>query len=186
MSGGSPKFDARSLQVAQAVRLLNSTPLGEVVRPYTLYRYQNRAGYRIGDGKRIDVVKFTAWLFHERFTESTLDLDLGGNGYEGAKDSANRRNRELSLLARDIAAEGWVHEPVTRLPGTTWHWLPRRYSRANSSPCRFVAGERRGRTVGNRHRAMLLSRRMTVRTLRSRVALVLLVHCSFCACSFAA
>src|SRR5687768_13263949 len=114
MSGGSPKHDARSLRVAQAIRLLNSTPLGEVVRPYTLYRYQNRAGYRIGDGTRIDLAKLTAWLFHQRFEEPALDAGGNGNGndYEGAKDAANRRNREQSLLARDIAAEGWVHERV--------------------------------------------------------------------------
>ena len=60
------KFDPRQLRVAEAVRLLNSTPVGEVVQPHVVYRHLNRAAYKIGDGRRIDLVRYAAWLFHAR------------------------------------------------------------------------------------------------------------------------
>ena len=45
-----PKLDPRALRPAELARLLNSTPLGEAVRPHVVYRQRNRAGCRIGDG----------------------------------------------------------------------------------------------------------------------------------------
>ena len=54
------KVDPRQLRVAEAVRLLNSTPLGEVVQPHVVYRHLNRAAYKIGDGRRIDLVRYAA------------------------------------------------------------------------------------------------------------------------------
>ena len=103
-------LDPRQLRVAEAVRLLNSTPLGEVVQPHVVYRHSNRAGYRIGDGKRIDLVRYTAWLFHAR---REMDAAGGGEGgYEAHRESVNVRSRSASESARDIAAEGWVHPPL--------------------------------------------------------------------------
>jgi len=37
--------DPRQLRVAECVRLLNSTPLGEVVQPQVVYRHLGRTGY---------------------------------------------------------------------------------------------------------------------------------------------
>lgn len=54
------KMDPRQLRVAEAVRLLNSTPLGEVVQPHMVYRHLNRVAYRIGDGRRIDLVRYSS------------------------------------------------------------------------------------------------------------------------------
>ena len=56
----------RALRPAELARLLNSTPLGEVVQPHFIYRQRNRAGYRIGDGKTIDLVRYVAWLAQDR------------------------------------------------------------------------------------------------------------------------
>ena len=57
-----PSLDPRQLRPTELARLLNSTPLGEVVRPHELYRQRDRAGYRIGDGKTVNLLRYVAWL----------------------------------------------------------------------------------------------------------------------------
>jgi hypothetical protein len=47
-------------------RLLNSTPLGEVIRESTLRRHRTQAGLRIGNDGSIDVLRYAAWLVHRR------------------------------------------------------------------------------------------------------------------------
>ena len=37
-----------------------------MVAARTIRRQQNRAGYRIGDGERVDLLRYTAWLFRDR------------------------------------------------------------------------------------------------------------------------
>lgn len=104
------KVDPRQLRVAESVRLLNSTPLGEVVQPHVVYRHLNRAAYKIGDGKRIDLVRYAAWLFHAR--HETFEPGWTEGNYEAHKDAVNARSRAQSESSRDIAAEGWIHGPV--------------------------------------------------------------------------
>jgi hypothetical protein len=104
------KVDPRQLRVAESVRLLNSTPLGEVVQPHVVYRHLNRAAYKIGDGKRIDLVRYAAWLFHAR--HETFEPGWTEGNYEAHKDAVNARSRAQSESSRDIAAEGWIHAPV--------------------------------------------------------------------------
>ncbi len=103
------KVDPRNLRVAEAVRLLNSTPLGEVVQPHVVYRHLNRAAYKIGDGRKIDLVRYAAWLFHAR--RETFAPGWTEGNYEAHKDAVNARSRAQSESSRDITAEGWVHEP---------------------------------------------------------------------------
>jgi hypothetical protein len=105
-------IDPRNLRVADAVRLLNSTPLGEVVQPHVLYRHANRAGLRIcaaGDPRRIDLIRYAAWLFHVRREGQRISGTPGD--YGSMKEEANQRNRSISESARDIAQGGWVHPP---------------------------------------------------------------------------
>ena len=83
------KLDPRALRPAELARLLNSTPLGEVVGAHTIYRQQMRAGYRIGDGKRIDLVRYVAWLTRERHKQKP---EKGLTGYEAMKERARVRN----------------------------------------------------------------------------------------------
>lgn len=103
------KVDPRNLRVAEAVRLLNSTPLGEVVQPHLVYRHLNRAAYKIGDGRKIDLARYAAWLFHAR--RETFEPGWTEGNYEAHKDAVNARSKALSESSRDIAAEGWIHEP---------------------------------------------------------------------------
>lgn len=105
------KIDPRQLRVAEAVRLLNSSPLGEVVQPHVVYRHLNSVPNRIGDGKRIDLLRYTAWLFHQRRAGERPGVTENG-GYESHKDAVNARSRLASESSRDIAAEGWVHPPL--------------------------------------------------------------------------
>jgi len=44
-------IDPRKLKPTELVRLLNSTPLGEVISERQLHRHRARAGFRIGDGR---------------------------------------------------------------------------------------------------------------------------------------
>ena len=48
-------IDPRKLRPSDLCRLLNSTPLGEVISERQLYRHRSRAGFRIGDGKTVDL-----------------------------------------------------------------------------------------------------------------------------------
>ena len=59
-------IDPRRLGPTQLCRLLNSTPLGEVISDRQLYRHRTRAGYRIGDGKQVDLLRYVAWLVQVR------------------------------------------------------------------------------------------------------------------------
>ena len=97
-------LNPRALRPAQLARLLNSTPLGEVVRSHTIYRQRNRAGYRIGDGKTVDLVKYAAWLARQRHEkDDTPRGNSVGGGYEDVKDRARERNARISASGRDIA-----------------------------------------------------------------------------------
>jgi len=60
------RLSLTALRPTEAVRLLNSTELGTVTSERQLYRDRQRAGFRIGDGRRIDLIRFTAWLAEQR------------------------------------------------------------------------------------------------------------------------
>src|SRR5262249_16130240 len=64
--GGNVSTDPRRLKLVDLLRLLNSTPLGAVIQEHQLKNHRNRAGLRIGDSRRIDLVKYVAWLVTER------------------------------------------------------------------------------------------------------------------------
>jgi len=55
-------IDPRQLRPTDLARLLNSTPLGEVISERQLRRHSTRAGFRIGDGRHIDLYRYVAWL----------------------------------------------------------------------------------------------------------------------------
>lgn len=93
-------IDPRHLRPTQLVRLLNSTPLGTVFEERQLHRHRSRAGFRIGDGKTVDLVRYVAWLAVERHRPRPASDGL--TGYEALKERAAQRNRELALLGRDI------------------------------------------------------------------------------------
>ena len=58
--------DPRKLKPSELCRLLNSTPIGEVLSDRQLHRHRMRAGNRIGDGKHVDLLRYIVWLVQEK------------------------------------------------------------------------------------------------------------------------
>jgi hypothetical protein len=50
--------------------MLNSTPLGEVIGERELLRQRNSAGWRIGEGRHVDLFRYVAWLVRRRHAPS--------------------------------------------------------------------------------------------------------------------
>ncbi|GMU38246.1 MAG: phage terminase large subunit family protein [Phycisphaerae bacterium] len=93
-------IDVRKLKPTELVRLLNSTPLGEVISERQLHRHRSRAGFRIGDGRSVDLLRYVAWLVIERHRPRPEPEGL--TGYEAMKERARARAEQLSLSGRDI------------------------------------------------------------------------------------
>jgi hypothetical protein len=103
-------IDPRNLKPSDLARLLNSTPLGAVVDERQLYRHRMRAGYRIGDGRRVDLFRYVAWLVEERDRPRPEKV----RNYEAIKEAAAQRNRALSEAGRDIGELPAVVDPVRK------------------------------------------------------------------------
>ena len=91
-------IDPRNMRPSDVVRLLNSTPLGPILDERQLYRHRTRAGFRIGDGRRVDLLRYIAWLFDERHTPK----EDAPRGYDAVKEAARARSAALSASGRDI------------------------------------------------------------------------------------
>ncbi len=91
--------DPRKLRPSELCRLLNSTPLGEVINERQLHRHRTRAGMRIGDARHVDLLRYIAWLAELRHTPKTQP---DGDPYEKLKERARARNVALAIAGRDI------------------------------------------------------------------------------------
>ncbi len=109
-------IDPRQLKPSELVRLLNSTPLGEVTSERQLYRDRQRAGFRIGDGNRVDLVRYAAWLAWERHNPKPAPAP---ESYDQHKDRAARRSAELSAAGRDIGDLPAIADPARRTNAAT-------------------------------------------------------------------
>ncbi len=92
-------IDPRKLRPSELCRLLNSTPLGEVLSERQLHRHRVRAGLRIGDARHVDLLRYVAWLVQVRHTTRPESDD---DPYEAVKERAHARNQAISLAGRDI------------------------------------------------------------------------------------
>jgi hypothetical protein len=68
--------DPRHLRPGELCRLLNSTPLGEVVNERQLKRHRMRAGLRIGDSRHVDLIRYVAWMLQVRHTPSPQSANV--------------------------------------------------------------------------------------------------------------
>lgn len=91
--------DPRKLRPSELCRLLNSTPLGEVINERQMHRHRSRAGMRIGDGRHVDLLRYVAWLVQVRHQAKPKSE---GDPYEQLKERARARNAALALAGRDI------------------------------------------------------------------------------------
>ncbi|HRQ75579.1 MAG TPA: phage terminase large subunit family protein [Phycisphaerales bacterium] len=95
-------IDPRKLKPSELCRLLNSTPLGEVISERQLHRHRTRAGYRIGDGRTVDLLRYAAWLASERHAPKAEPKDEGLTGYDAERERQRARAAALSHSGRDI------------------------------------------------------------------------------------
>jgi hypothetical protein len=91
--------DPRKLRPSELCRLLNSTPLGEVINERQLHRHRTRAGLRIGDARFVDLLRYAAWLVEQRHAPKP---EPDGDPYEKLKERARARNVALAIAGRDI------------------------------------------------------------------------------------
>ncbi len=108
-------IDPRRLRPSELCRLLNSTPLGEVIGERQLHRHRTRAGLRVGNARHVDLVRYLAWLVQVRHTARPQPSDP----YESLKDRARTRNAALSLAGRDIGALPPVSNPQRKAQAAT-------------------------------------------------------------------
>ncbi len=101
-------INPRQLRPSMLTRMLNSTPLGEVISERQLRRHRNRAGYRIGDEKHVDLFRYAAWLAWMRHNPAPENPPAD---YEAIKEAARARNAELSAIGRDIGEIPEVVDP---------------------------------------------------------------------------
>ena len=103
-------IDPRKLKPTEAARLLNSTPLGEVISERQLHRHRTRAGFRIGDGRSLDLLRYVSWLIEQRHMALARDAE----SYDSHKQRVAARGRELALLGREIGEIPDVVNPERR------------------------------------------------------------------------
>ena len=103
-------IDPRQLRPSILTRMLNSTPLGEVISERQLRRHRNRAGFRIttGDGQCVDLFGYAAWLVWLRHNPEPNKQPAD---YEAVKEAARARSAELSASGRDIGDIPGVVDP---------------------------------------------------------------------------
>lgn len=106
-----PKIDPRSLKPSETCRLLNSTPMGEVINERQLHRHRTRAGFRIGDGKTVDLFRYAAWLVATRHEPKPVPAEDELTGYDAVRERARERNKALSLSGRNIGDIPPVGDP---------------------------------------------------------------------------
>jgi len=108
--------DVRRLRPSDLCRLLNSTPLGEVISERQLHRHRTRAGLRIGDGRHVDLLRYVAWLVGERHAPKTKPV---GDPYERMKERARARNVAIAIAGRDIGDLPEVVNPGRKAKAAT-------------------------------------------------------------------
>ena len=101
-------IDPRKLRPSDLCRLLNSTLRGEVISERQLYRHRQRAGFRIGDGKHVDLFRYVAWLVEVRHQPKP---EPPADPYAAVKERARARSAALSLAGRDIGELPAVMNP---------------------------------------------------------------------------
>ncbi len=106
------ELDVRHLKPAELARLLNSTPLGAVISERQLHRHRTRAGFRIGDGKSVDFLRYLAWLADQR--HQPRQAPAADGGYAAHRAAAAERSRLASESGRDIGAIPVVMDPRRR------------------------------------------------------------------------
>ncbi len=112
--------DPRSLKPGPLCRLLNSTPLGQVLTDRRLRAHREAAGLRIGDGKTIDLFRYAAWLFQRSRPEaSTATSGESLTGYDRKRERERARNAVAAAEGAEIGELPAVVDRRRRETGRT-------------------------------------------------------------------
>ena len=99
--------DPRRLRPTELCRLLNSTPLGEVIQLHQLQRHR-LLPVGIGDAQHVDLLRYVAWLVQVRHvlkpqqSAPPAALDLAEAALGAARLASARK--ELKVTARNSHA----------------------------------------------------------------------------------
>ena len=132
--------DPRKLRPIELCRLLNSTPLGEVITEQQLRNHRTRAGGGIGDAKHVDLMRYVGWLAERRHGRKPKP-DVGAaivNAHEAAAGAAGIANeRQLKSHGQKLTTKqealiaALLSEPTHSAaaikagvsPATLYRWL---------------------------------------------------------------
>ncbi|GIX04924.1 MAG: hypothetical protein KatS3mg114_0793 [Planctomycetaceae bacterium] len=96
------RLSINALRPTEVVRLLNSTQLGTVTSERQLYRDRQRAGFRIGDGRRIDLIRFVAWLAEQRHSRPERFDDVLPNRTSRSSETVTVQEVHDLLVRQDF------------------------------------------------------------------------------------
>jgi len=105
-------IDLKIMRPGKLAGLLNSTRLGEVTNDQRVRRHIIRAGLRVGDSTRVNVLGYAAWLVDTWYARR--GPGAAAAGYEALRVASAARNRRLSAAGRDIAPIPDVADPGRR------------------------------------------------------------------------
>ncbi len=97
------------LKPIEIVRIVNTTPLMDVLNDRQLRRHRDRAGFRISEdgGSTVNLFKYAAWLRAElMLRQSEVPVT-----YEDKKNAARNRNLAMAMAGRDIGELPNVVDP---------------------------------------------------------------------------
>ena len=96
-------IDLKIMRPGKLAGLLNSTRLGEVTNDTRVRRNIVRAGLRVGDSTRVNVLGYAAWLVAAWHARREPGIAERLAGYDALRAASAARNRRLSAAGRDIA-----------------------------------------------------------------------------------
>lgn len=104
--------DPRRLRPSEMVRLLNSTPLGEVASESAVRRWRLRWGSRVGDERTLDLLRLVGLLAARRHQRGRPER--AADPYQATKARAAARSAAESRAGRDIGELPPAADPARR------------------------------------------------------------------------
>ncbi len=187
--------DPRQLRPTALCQLLNSTPLGEVIDQRRLHAHRTKAGLRIGDGKKVDLLRYTAWLVQMRHAPkavtsngTTVDLAEAAEAAAELSRSPAGHSQSLStnqeyvlaaLLSESTYAAAAAKTGVAKSTICRWMQLPEfraAYRQARRELVEFAIGRVQASTAQAVETLLSVTRQGRRDSDRVRAAIAILEH----------